>query len=736
MNIRKTLFIATCAIALAACGDDTTGGSDAQSGNSTATDSLEDGAGTGNNTATGNTTVGGDATATTGGEDVVVDVCDTDADCDDELFCNGVETCSPDALDSEANGCVPGEAPKGTDPNPVDCQILMGCDEETDSFPLTDLAAGDACDDGIACTANDVCNGEGGCKGSVSDTLCDDGLFCNGVETCNSVVGCKAGIAPVGTDDDPTDCLIPGPCEEPTQSFTLVPAETGKACDDAVECTFGDACTGAGTCEGEPNHAFCSDDAFCNGEEVCDPKAGACVAGPVAEPGEDPDPNDCMVFGECNEESDDFALVAAESGAPCDDGVDCTSGDVCDVQSECAGVPQPQQCDNGDFCDGAETCDPTLGCQAGTPPTPPADPDLTDCLVVSATCNTFIGEFPLEPAADGAPCDDGVSCTTDACNATGACLSTAADSACDDQEFCNGLETCDALNDCQPGTAPTAPEDTDLTDCLVPTCDNATDGFVDGPAEIGAACDDGFACTSEVCDDLGACVATPDDSQCDNALFCDGPEVCSTETGCGPGTAPVVPTDLDPDDCLVPMCDEASDGFIDGPAADGAACSDAIECTADACNDAGACVSTPNHAACDNTLFCDGIEVCTVGVGCGDGPDPTPPEDADPADCVALNTCNEATDSFDEGPSNIGGSCSDGKACTTGDVCSEAGECEPTDSSSCCDQSDPFSCDTPDGLEVCDPVSGQCKACETNAECQAINPSASCNDAQYCVIPS
>lgn len=58
------------------------------------------------------------------------------------------------------------------------------------------------CDDGVACTENDVCL-EGTCTGATLD--CDDGDFCTGVETCDSATGCVDGDDPCDSDTETCD---------------------------------------------------------------------------------------------------------------------------------------------------------------------------------------------------------------------------------------------------------------------------------------------------------------------------------------------------------------------------------------------------------------------------------------------------------------------------------------------------------------------------------------------------
>lgn len=85
------------------------------------------------------------------------DVCTSNADCDDGLFCNGAESCNSDGT------CVPGTAP---------------CDAVTCS------------------EADDSCS-----SACVENVDCDDGLFCNGAETCDSAGACVDGTGPCGANE-------------------------------------------------------------------------------------------------------------------------------------------------------------------------------------------------------------------------------------------------------------------------------------------------------------------------------------------------------------------------------------------------------------------------------------------------------------------------------------------------------------------------------------------------------
>lgn len=595
--------------------------------------------------------------------------CNTDNECDDGLFCNGVEECRPGFPGTDALGCRAGEIPTGFDPDPTDCTVLGACDEETDSFPLVTLGEGDPCTDGIACTENDSCQSDGTCAGLPTDTLCNDGLFCNGEEACSTVIGCVLGVPPTGNDPTEGDCLVVGPCEEATDSFALIPADTGIACNDGVECTVDDSCTAAGTCEGTPDHDACSDGQFCNGPEQCTLNSGCEASTGPATPPEDSTPNDCFAPTSCNEETDSFEEVPLATGALCDDGVACTTGDSCTDEQACIGTADHTICDDGLFCNGPETCDTVDGCIPGTPPSPPIDEQPADC-VVYGSCSEMLNGFAYNVLlADGTTCDDGLECTVaDSCAPDGTCIGTPDDTECDDSIFCNGNETCDATSGCVTGSLPTAPEDTDPTDCVAPLCDETTQTFVDGPLPSGTVCNDGVDCTiDDLCNDSSVCAGTPDDNECDDGTFCNGAESCDLTVGCQPGQPPS-PTTENTNECLVAFCDETTKIVIWDAAVIGTTCDDGILCTgADQCDGAGACAGTPDNSLCDDGAFCNGVEVCTAGVGCEDGPDPTP-IDADPSDCEQPS-CNEATDEIITEALPDGTGCNDNDSLTENDIC-------------------------------------------------------------------
>ncbi len=104
--------------------------------------------------------------------------CNQDSDCDDLLFCTGVETCV-------ANVCTP-----GSDPCPG-----QFCNENQNA--CTDCVDSADCNDNIACT-NDACVA-GNCVFTPDNALCpDNGAYCDGPEICDAALDCISAGDPCG----------------------------------------------------------------------------------------------------------------------------------------------------------------------------------------------------------------------------------------------------------------------------------------------------------------------------------------------------------------------------------------------------------------------------------------------------------------------------------------------------------------------------------------------------------
>jgi DNA-binding beta-propeller fold protein YncE len=116
--------------------------------------------------------------------------CVIDADCDDGIYCNGVESCVEKQCQSSGNPCPMDDGLWCTGEETITCiEAAQECGH-----------TGNPCvDDGDMCNGDEVCNEEEKiCEGS-GDPCTDDGLFCNGTEFCSS---------------NKTDCQHTGdPCE-------------------------------------------------------------------------------------------------------------------------------------------------------------------------------------------------------------------------------------------------------------------------------------------------------------------------------------------------------------------------------------------------------------------------------------------------------------------------------------------------------------------------------------------
>src|SRR5690606_30214917 len=109
----------------------------------------------------------------------------SDAACGDSLYCNGTERCAPSATGADARGCVAGTPPSPPGPS-TPCRSYA-CDEASDSFALTMLPTGAACDDGLSCTTGDQCRASGVCTGT-AQTPCPDATSCTGTGALASAI--------------------------------------------------------------------------------------------------------------------------------------------------------------------------------------------------------------------------------------------------------------------------------------------------------------------------------------------------------------------------------------------------------------------------------------------------------------------------------------------------------------------------------------------------------------------
>lgn len=256
------------------------------------------------------------------------------------------------------------------------CKVSV-CNEATDQCEVVDDADGAACDDGLFCTINTVCEG-GACVGGEENTC---GLVASGCEviacdeaqqTCSPVPGnegapctppdlCQQmGVCAGGTCEGPpkdcsfvplpNECFVPG-CNPGTGVCEAVPGNDGQPCLDGDLCTLDTTCS-AGVCGG--------------GIPVdCSGASGACTV------------------GACNPSDGSCVAQPANEGASCDDGSACTTGDLCQG-GVCVGTP------TGASCGAADGCCPS-NCPVGGDPDCSFDVLLMGDDVGQAGWNTYRG---------------------------------------------------------------------------------------------------------------------------------------------------------------------------------------------------------------------------------------------------------------------------------------------------------------------------------------------------------
>ena len=327
---------------------------------------------------------------------------DNTAACDDAVACTTGDTCSGGVC-AGSDTCGPGAV----------CDLVTGLCEST-------ACTGDVdCDDGVTCTL-DICNvGAGLCSNIATDGLCDDGDVCTGIETCDVLGDCQPGIA---LDCDDLDPCTADSCDAAAGCLNAAMAD-GLTCDDGDACNGSDTCQ-AGTCvPGSP--LACDDGLFCNGTETCDVALG-CLPGAIPCGDDvpctldvcDEDVDTCGTFADdtacddgnvCTDDTCDLVLgcVHATNTIPCNDGLACTTGDVCAI-GVCSGF---EDCPPGEGCDlpagqcqrqglwipaatdataiflGAMTADATYA--AGTDADPVADSLVHELVYADSPANSF-----------------------------------------------------------------------------------------------------------------------------------------------------------------------------------------------------------------------------------------------------------------------------------------------------------------------------------------------------------
>jgi hypothetical protein len=433
--------------------------------------------------------------------------CETSAECDDGVACNGEERCLDGA-------CAPG--------TPLLCDDGVAC--------TRDVCRGSGCvaePDDTACTAGPGgrCDPSGGCQYDVCDaTTCApapgecvttrcDGARCVREPRCGPAQSCCAGECVALGCTDGNDCT-----SDSCGSRGCVHApRVGAACSDGDACTQGDVCDASGSCRGAPR--ACDDGNPCT-DDACDPRSG-CTSAPNAAPCDDLDP--CTVGDVCRGGT-------CQPGTPCNDGVDCTV-DSCRARM-CVFTPDNARCTAAP----GGVCDARTGCQYPTC-SPATCVAANRCETATCVGNVCM-RSPVACPPDGNPCTD------DVCDPTAGCQYVPNAAPCNDFNVCTMNDTCTR------GVCVGVPRSCD--DGNVCTDDSCRSGTgCQNLVRAGEPCG-GTACMPRVCDLFGTCVPTSQACVDDNPGDCIVFE-CIDPGGCVPRPQPRGSY------CLMGGCDGACD---------------------------------------------------------------------------------------------------------------------------------------------------------------------------------
>jgi hypothetical protein len=383
------------------------------------------------------TFAGQNITGTLDAADIIVTECQSNGDCDDGNVCT-TDVCTPDQLCAYTNNtlscddglfCTANDVcSNGTCTGSGDSCPGQLCNETLNA--CVECLSNSHCDDGNPCT-NNVCNAQGACTFPNNTAPCNDGLFCTSSDVCS-------GGACVGSGD-----RCPGQlCDEANDR--CVQCLSNADCNDNNLCTDDSCNTGTGQCVFTNNTLPCNDGLFCTLNDVC--TSGSCVGSGDRCPGQI-----------CNESADSCVNCIVNADCP-PDGNECTD-DRC-IGGDCFYVNHTRACNDGQFCTATDNC--LNGSCVGS-----GDP-----------CSGQLCDEPNDRCVDcltDADCNDGISCTADSCNvSTGVCTNAPNNGACSDGLFCTGAEVCDPVLGCvSPGNPCDDPslcnETTDTCGCSAPT---------------------------------------------------------------------------------------------------------------------------------------------------------------------------------------------------------------------------------------------------------------------------
>ncbi|MGC4121613.1 MAG: Ig-like domain repeat protein [Myxococcales bacterium] len=528
-------------------------------------------------------------------------------------YCDGVGRCTH-PLKNECS--IGGQVYAGGAANPTNsCQA---CDPLADNEGWTDRVMGFPCTgDALACTW-DSCDGAGQCRHDLYAGCLIDGACvaagttdpANDCQECNPALATaaysvKAKGVSCADDDQPNTsdvCDGAGGCAHPLKGQCTIAGtvyDAGSANPDAP-CQACDPAVSVSTWTDRVQGFPCPADELACTEDVCD-GAGTCehllftgclVDGACIGAGATDPQSECQA---CDPALSTAAYTAKARGVDCSDDGNANTIDVCDGAATCT-HPLKGQCTIGGKVYDADTANPANPCQA---------------------CEPAVSVTDWSNRVSGFPCTtDGLSCTRDVCDGGGTCLHSLF-TGCLVDGACVGETSLDPANDCR-ACAP-ASSTTDYTSLV-----------------LGVPCsDDGEPTTADVCDGQAHCTH-PVKGQCTIAgqVFDGG--AANPENPC---------QSCEPTRSVSAWSDRVA-GFP--------CTSDALSCTADTCDGAGAC----GHGLYTGCF----IEGACVSAG-----------SADPAN--ECRDCNPALSTSGYSAKASGLACTDDGVANTLDVCDGAAAC-------------------------------------------------------------
>jgi hypothetical protein len=578
----------------------------------------------------------------------------------------------PDASSSCATACTATAtcAAGSCVTTPVVCDDANPCTSDAclpaSGCQFTAQPNGLSCSDGNVCSGEEICQG-GNCT-NPPDLDCDDDNACT-TDTCGPPNGCRnAPIAGCCTTD--ADCADGSACTVAERCDGGLCVSDAVDCDDGNPCTS-DSCSPSLGCRNIAvvNGIACGDTNVCNGIETC--QSGACTPGtaptcndgsPCTNDGCDPTAGctveqipgccatdaDCADVSACTTNERCVGNACLSDPLACDDGNACTT-DGCAAATGCTFTPLPngQSCGNLDFCDGFETCQAGT-CASGTAPLcddgNPCTADacnsstgcthaaVSGCCFVDADCvdgdQCTIDERCVGGACTSQTrnCNDANPCTQDGCVPTSGCVNIPLidGTSCADAQACDGIETCSG-GTCQPGSPPD--------------------------------CNDGNACTNDVCNNVTGCQHPAVAGCCNADADCADTDLCTTNERClvSHVCSSTPRTCADGNACTTDGC-TPSTGCVFTPSPGG--CDDGQACTADDTCNAGTCAGAPIQ--CVDGDYCDGAEACSAGT-CVEGTMPA----CTPGGRNFTRTC--LAEWYVDNPTNPGGPLARMERCAEGD---------------------------------------------------------------------